>query len=118
MTLLERREFVVGLGLSFAMASHSVPAQQAPRIRRIGFLSSGWERLPYLVEGMADLGYVEGKDYLVLLRHKRRLRTVDRGGCDGVRLVAVVLPQHGQRGSLATSARLSRRRSVAIDVGT
>jgi putative tryptophan/tyrosine transport system substrate-binding protein len=58
--------------LSFALCS-SVAAQQAKKIHRIGFLipSSTAMAAPYIEafrQGMRDLGYIEGKNYVLEIR--------------------------------------------------
>jgi putative ABC transport system substrate-binding protein len=70
MTRVERREFVVGT-LALLAAPLAVEAQQAGRIPRIGVLTTrtaGDARLEGLLQGLHELGYVEGRNLLVEYR--------------------------------------------------
>jgi putative tryptophan/tyrosine transport system substrate-binding protein len=69
---MQRRQFITFLGGAAAAWPHTARAQQAERMRRIGVLS-GQSRpasidsnpLGGLSQGMHELGYVEGKDFLI-----------------------------------------------------
>src|SRR5262249_59655578 len=67
---MDRREFVVG-GLAAVAAPNGVEAQQAAKIPRVGFLSTGKKvppEHPYLVaiaDRLRDAGYVVGHDIIV-----------------------------------------------------
>ncbi len=66
---MNRREFVIG-GLTATACPIAAPAQQNAQIRRIGFLSGGSQAVSMPIvsgftDGMRDLGYVEGKDFVM-----------------------------------------------------
>jgi putative tryptophan/tyrosine transport system substrate-binding protein len=67
-----RRKVLFVLGLNFLLVPLLAPAQPASKIRRIGVLSGGIRPVPWesstlngFLQGMRDLGYVEGKDFVV-----------------------------------------------------
>jgi putative ABC transport system substrate-binding protein len=71
---MRRRQFIVGFG-SAAAWPRAVAAQQAERVRRIGLLLSGDEndpeqkhRLAAFAQGLADLGWTDGRNVRVDLR--------------------------------------------------
>jgi putative ABC transport system substrate-binding protein len=70
---LKRREFVTLLGSSAAVWPMLVRAQQGGKVRRIGLLT-GTSRegasinFDAFLQGMRDLGYVEGRDFIADLR--------------------------------------------------
>ena len=64
-----RREFIALVGCA-AMWPLAARAQQAGKVWRIGFLSavsreSGSRSYAALQQGMRELGYVEGKDFVI-----------------------------------------------------
>jgi hypothetical protein len=65
---MKRREFITLLGAAAAWP-FAVRAQQSDRMRRIGFLGGGTVSLQPiyngLLQGMSELGYREGKDFVV-----------------------------------------------------
>jgi putative ABC transport system substrate-binding protein len=68
---MRRREFIAGLGGAAAWPLVA-RAQQPDRVRRIGFVAGGSrpdsvEASPYagFLQGMRELGYVEGKDFVI-----------------------------------------------------
>jgi putative ABC transport system substrate-binding protein len=65
-----RREFIVTLGGAAAVWPVAARAQQAGKVWRIGFLSavsreSSSSSYAALQQGMRDLGYVEGRDFVI-----------------------------------------------------
>jgi putative tryptophan/tyrosine transport system substrate-binding protein len=71
--MMKRREFITLLGGAAAAWPLVVRAQQAERVRRIGFLglapaSASASRLEALRSGLRDLGYVEGKNIVLEFR--------------------------------------------------
>ena len=66
---LKRREFITLLGGAAAAWPLAVQAQQAGGMRRIGFLGGGTVALQPiyngLLQGMRELGYREGTDFVV-----------------------------------------------------
>jgi putative ABC transport system substrate-binding protein len=67
---MKRRQFIAGLGGAIAAAATPVRAQQAGKIRRIGFLSGRARPESFetdahgaFLQGMRDFGYAEGKDF-------------------------------------------------------
>src|SRR5262245_33855078 len=70
---MQRREFITLLGATTAIASVAARAQQAGKVRRIGFLTTA-SRPAFLelhagfLQGMRDLGYFENKDFVSELR--------------------------------------------------
>ena len=66
---LKRRQFIALLGGAAAACPLSSRAQQAGKVWRIGFLTAvsreAYSRLyAGFQEGMRELGYVEGKDFV------------------------------------------------------
>jgi putative ABC transport system substrate-binding protein len=66
---LRRRDFIALIGGAAAMWPLAARAQQPERMRRIGFLGGGTVSLQPiyngLLQGMRELGYREGKDFVV-----------------------------------------------------
>ena len=69
---MKRREFISLLGGAAAAWPFAVRAQQSTILRRIGFLAGGVRPTPIegtlydgFPQGMRQLGYVEGKDFLI-----------------------------------------------------
>jgi putative ABC transport system substrate-binding protein len=68
---MKRRVFVAGLGA--ALAWHGAVAQQQPKVPRVGFLAGRSRSTPSnpdawydsFVQGMRDLGYVDGKNVVI-----------------------------------------------------
>jgi len=74
-TKMRRRELLVAIATTAAVWSLAVRAQQGERkLRRIGHLIGGTQAVTSrvsvgLIEGLRDLGYVEGRDYIVEYRY-------------------------------------------------
>jgi putative ABC transport system substrate-binding protein len=68
---MRRRDFIIFLGGVAAAWPLSLRAQQAPQVRRIGYLSSNSElsaRDQQFIQGLRELGYVDGKNILIEYR--------------------------------------------------
>jgi putative tryptophan/tyrosine transport system substrate-binding protein len=72
---MRRREFIAGLGAA-ALLPHGASAQQDGRVRRLGVLDSFVEEEPasqtfmaVIREGLAKLGWVEGRNLRIDIRH-------------------------------------------------
>lgn len=67
---MDRREFITSLAVGALLASRPAAAQQAGRMRRIGWLSpaSDADGLPSLRAGLRELGYVEGQNITIEAR--------------------------------------------------
>ena len=71
--MTNRRKLLCAAGMAGASSMIPATAQQAGRIRRIGFLASRWRSTPSnpdvyydaFVQGMRELGYEEGKNLLI-----------------------------------------------------
>ncbi|WP_213290969.1 ABC transporter substrate-binding protein [Bradyrhizobium sp. sGM-13] len=72
---MQRREFITGIATTAATWPLPVRAQQpGQKLRRIGHLiggtQAGTSRVSIgLIEGLRDLGYIEGRDYIVEYRY-------------------------------------------------
>ena len=112
---MERRAFVTG-SLGLLLAPLAAGAQQAGKVYRIGFLgatpppSVGWSRTwGALVQGLRDLGYVEGRNLVIEARYSegREERLPALAG-DLVRLNVDIIvagatpPVHAARNATAT----------------
>ena len=74
MTILQRREFIAGLGGAAAWPL-AARAQQGDRVRRIGVLMSydeddpeGKHRISVFTQDLADLGWTDGRNVRIDLR--------------------------------------------------
>jgi putative ABC transport system substrate-binding protein len=71
---MNRRSFLVGLGVGLLAAPLAAEAQQAGQVPRVGWLrlgspgSSPWEMEGFL-KGLRELGYVEGQNIVVQYRY-------------------------------------------------
>ena len=70
---MKRRELVFGLGALAVLRASPVPAQAPTAPRRIAFLSPSTEKfgrpmIDVFVARLRELGYVEGRDYVVDMR--------------------------------------------------
>jgi len=65
---MNRRETIVAL-VALGAAPRTVEAQQAPKVARIGYLTGTRAANPHLheafLEGLRDLGYVEGRNLMI-----------------------------------------------------
>lgn len=71
MSRIRRRQFLIGAGALLAMPRRA-SAQQSAKIWRIGYISGGVYRVSYLDafrKGMRDLGYEDGKNYVIESRY-------------------------------------------------
>ena len=67
---MDRRTFLAGTGVVLLTAPLAGEAQQAKKVWRIGFLSSGSSPANLAIKGpfragLHDLGYVEGRDFVM-----------------------------------------------------
>jgi len=68
---VNRRTFLAGTGAVLLAAPLSAKAQPAGKVYRIGYLSSGsptTAKHQYVLQGLRDLGYVEGRDFTMEYR--------------------------------------------------
>jgi putative ABC transport system substrate-binding protein len=70
---MDRRSFLAGIG-AFLTAPLAVEAQQAGKVWRIGYLTSGFKDTPtsgvmQFTRGLRDLGYVEGRNVVLGIRY-------------------------------------------------
>jgi putative ABC transport system substrate-binding protein len=68
----KRRELILALGLNLLVAPLLAVAQTEPKPKRIGVLSGGVRPVSLessiqgsFLQGMRDLGYVEGRDFVI-----------------------------------------------------
>ena len=68
--MIDRRTFLVGTGAVLLAAPLSVEAQQAKKVYRIGYLSAGsaTKLRDAFLQGLHDLAYVEGRDFVMEYR--------------------------------------------------
>jgi len=71
---MDRRTFLAGTGAMLLATPLAVEAQQAGKVHRIGYLNAG-SAASYpkyrekFVQGLRDLGYVEGRDFVMEYRY-------------------------------------------------
>jgi putative ABC transport system substrate-binding protein len=72
--MMERRQFITLLGGATAAWPLAAHAQQRPKVWRIGFVAGGTRPVPLdsnspayggFLQGMRELAYVEGRDYVI-----------------------------------------------------
>ena len=68
---MRRREFITLLGGAMASWPLAVGAQQTAKLPRLGFLTAGagGPGLPALLEGLRQLGWIEGKTIVIEYRY-------------------------------------------------
>ncbi len=71
---MNRREFIALLGSTLVALSRTVRAEQAPKVARIGYLYPGSQaaiagRTEAMLNGLRDLGYIEGRNLVVERRY-------------------------------------------------
>jgi putative ABC transport system substrate-binding protein len=106
---VNRRSFVALLG-GAALWSLAARAQQLDRTRRIGFLGNEL-RLQKMKKGLADLGYVEGRDFVIEYRSGDR---ADQLSGFAAELVALKVDVIVVTGSQAAHAAQQATRSIPI----
>ena len=70
---MNRRTFVAAVGVGVIAAAPKAPAQQLPKVRRIGWILSVSRAAAAgatnaLVEGLRDLGWIEGSNLEIVFR--------------------------------------------------
>ena len=104
---MNRRTFLVGTGAVLLATSLAAEAQQARKVWRIGLLDGGFPPANLTVkgpfhQGLEDLGYVEGRDYVMEFRyaegHSDRLPEL---AADLVRARVDVIVTGGSPGTMA-----------------
>ena len=67
--MIDRRTFLAGTGAVRLTAPLAAEAQQAVKVARIGFLAGNLAAIPHLreafLQGLRDLGYVEGRNVVI-----------------------------------------------------
>jgi putative tryptophan/tyrosine transport system substrate-binding protein len=106
---MKRRGFIALLGGAAAW-SLAARAQQSDRTRRIGFLGNEL-RLEKMKKGLADLGYVEGRDVIIEYRPGDR---ADQLSGFAAELVALKVDVIVVTGSQAAHAAQQATRSIPI----
>ena len=106
---MKRRAFIALLGCAAAWPL-AARAQQPDRTRRIGFLGNKL-RLEKMKKGLADLGYVEGRDVVIEYRSGDR---ADRLSGFAAELVALNVDVIVATGSQASHAAQHATRSIPI----
>jgi putative tryptophan/tyrosine transport system substrate-binding protein len=101
--LLDRRTFLAGTGAVLLAAPLAAEAQQAGKVYRIGFLGPGSPApAKNFLQGLVDLGYVEGRDFAMEYRfaegHPDRLPEL---AADLVRARVDVILTGGTPGTMA-----------------
>ena len=73
---MNRRAFIVSGGAAILVARPAAEAQQAAKVARIGYLSPNLASSPHLrdtfLQGLRDLGYVEGRNVVIEYRDEYR----------------------------------------------
>ncbi len=72
--MIDRRAFVGALAGGLVAAWHDASAQPHEKVWRIGYLGGSEQAAPlmqFFRDGMLDRGYVEGRDYILEIRHAR-----------------------------------------------
>jgi putative ABC transport system substrate-binding protein len=113
---VDRRTFVAGT-VAFLAAPLAGEAQQAGKVVRIGVLrtDSGTVNIDRLREGLRDLGWVEGRDYVLEARWAEgRLERLPALAADLVRLKVDVIVTHGPP---AIRAAMAATRTIPIVMG-
>jgi len=104
---MDRRTFLAGTGVVLLVAPRAVEAKQATKVWRIGLLDGGLPPANLTVkgpfrQGLEDLGYVEGRDYVMEFRyaegHPDRLPEL---AADLVRARVDVIVTGGSPGTMA-----------------
>ena len=96
-----RRTFLIALGAGALAAPFASLAQQQGKVSRIGFFYLGSRemalaRLPRFLQGMRELGYVEGKNFVVELRFADgKYESLDGISAELVRLKMDVIVANG-----------------------
>src|SRR5262245_36990686 len=109
--MLCRRDFLLSFAASAVMAPLFAKAQQTAKPRTIGLLtpySASFlrTRLDAFKQGLADLGYVSGKNIVIEERHTDgRLERLDALATELIRIPLAVLVTHG-----STAADVARRK--------
>jgi ABC-type uncharacterized transport system substrate-binding protein len=115
---MRRRDFIAGLGVA-AVFPFSAPAQGTDRVRQIGVLMSlaaddreGQARIAAFVQGLRDLGWIEGRNLRIDIRWVA-------GGADRIRqyaeeLVALSPDVIVASGGSVVGALLQATRTVPI----
>src|SRR5262249_61222604 len=103
---VDRRDMVLAL-LALGAAPLAAEAQQAAKVARIGYLSSSLASSPHLrdafLQGLRDLGYVEGRN--IVIEYRDAEGKPERAPALAAELVAlkvdVILVAGSTRGTLA-----------------
>jgi putative ABC transport system substrate-binding protein len=72
--VIDRRTFVGALVGSLVATLHDAAAQPQDKVWRIGYLGGSEQAAPlmqFFRDGMRDRGYIEGRDYVLEIRHAR-----------------------------------------------
>jgi putative ABC transport system substrate-binding protein len=118
---LKRREFITLLGSAAAVRPGTVLSQTPPR-RLIGVLLPGSKALSFryfngFAQGMRELGYVEGRDYLIEVRYAEgdleRLPTLAN---EIVRLNAAVIVTGGNAAAVSAKEATARIPIVGLNI--
>ena len=121
--MITRRKLLLTLGTGALAAPLASLAQQGDKVWRIGFLGaasvSGWaSRIESLRAGLRDLGYVEGRNFVIDFRWAEgKYDRLPDLAAELVRLKVDVLVTHGTPGSRAAKQATTTIPIVMVVVG-
>jgi len=115
--LITRRKLIVALGAGALTAPLSSFAQQAAKVARIGYLSPNLAASPHLrdafLQGLRDLGYVEGRNVVIEYRDAEGKRErLDALAAELVALKVDVILAEG--GTLGPRVAMQATRTIPI----
>jgi putative tryptophan/tyrosine transport system substrate-binding protein len=114
--VIDRRTFLAGTGAVLLAAPLDTEAQQAAKVPRIGFLAGNLAAIPHLreafLQGLRDLGYVEGRN--VVIEYRDAEGKLERLPALAVELVALKVDVIVASGTLAALGAKRATRTLPI----
>jgi putative ABC transport system substrate-binding protein len=114
--VISRRTFLAGTGALLLAAPLATEAQPAAKIARIGYLAGSLAARPHLreafLQGLRDLGYVEGRN--VVIEYRAAERKLERLPALAAELVALKVDVIVASGTLAALAAKQATRTLPI----